>query len=561
MTKPKSKMSLAEQIAALNDPAPSYDPEDASDTETKAKLAEFEEEFEDISDIRPSQLRRKAAGVLADEDKRYAGRTTSRQTLDLWDDDVEPSSKNVRNVIESDDDAVDSNDDQTYPESGDNTSDEEELDIGDEKRRTRSIEDAFKKIQRELDEESSDGEDVDDNDDADDDDLDNDDLDDGTDGDDDSYDGDSEDEDDDYHSDEEAASGVQAFSSVSVEEEVAKGRATKAQLTLWDTFIENRIKLQKALAIANQLPVHDKQAAFVQTGGQAVQETLHSSSQQLKKLLKKLINLQQALLLGNQATRHVVEGKDASKEDSDEEISSSDEDEELSSPPGRSHKRPTNQQRKRKPDIGDLGEFLAKRHKDFETFQYDTIQKWHDKTRLATGKNSGKSFSSFEKSAVTQIHQVLQDKPRLIKRTQLRRTVYTRLGDTEGTDDAANSSQDTQDGAFPGNSHLKDFDEETFDDDDFYHQLLRELIEKRTSSTTDPVQLTRQWLEVQKLRRKIKKKVNTRASKGRKIRYDVHPQLVSFMAGMDAGTMMESAKSELFSSLFGKRPNPAQDVL
>lgn len=37
----------------------------------------------------------------------------------------------------------------------------------------------------------------------------------------------------------------------------------------------------------------------------------------------------------------------------------------------------------------------------------------------------------------------------------------------------------------------KEYDPEIFDDSDFYHQLLRELIERRASDVTDPVQLGR----------------------------------------------------------------------
>lgn len=37
----------------------------------------------------------------------------------------------------------------------------------------------------------------------------------------------------------------------------------------------------------------------------------------------------------------------------------------------------------------------------------------------------------------------------------------------------------------------KDYDPEIFDDSDFYHQLLRELIERRSADVTDPVQLGR----------------------------------------------------------------------
>ena len=51
-------------------------------------------------------------------------------------------------------------------------------------------------------------------------------------------------------------------------------------------------------------------------------------------------------------------------------------------------------------------------------------------------------------------------------------------------------------------------------------QLLRDLIERKMnySESADPVAMGRQWLALQKLRSKVKKKVDTKASKGRKIR-------------------------------------------
>ena len=51
-------------------------------------------------------------------------------------------------------------------------------------------------------------------------------------------------------------------------------------------------------------------------------------------------------------------------------------------------------------------------------------------------------------------------------------------------------------------------------------QLLRDLIERKMNYTEshDPVAMGRQWLALQKLRSKVKKKVDTKASKGRKIR-------------------------------------------
>eukprot|EP00050_Salpingoeca_kvevrii_P020412 m.98203 g.98203 ORF g.98203 m.98203 type:complete len:164 (+) comp8855_c0_seq3:1342-1833(+) len=91
------------------------------------------------------------------------------------------------------------------------------------------------------------------------------------------------------------------------------------------------------------------------------------------------------------------------------------------------------------------------------------------------------------------------------------------------------------------------------DDSDFYHDLLRDLIERKTSftGTEDPLEMGRQFVELNKLRTKTKRKVDTKASKGRKIRYDVMPKLANFMAPDESfHTSSDAAKDDLFASLF-----------
>lgn len=69
--------------------------------------------------------------------------------------------------------------------------------------------------------------------------------------------------------------------------------------------------------------------------------------------------------------------------------------------------------------------------------------------------------------------QVLKDKDRLRKRTQLKRSVYRVLGevtDDEGKETAAQDGDQSQ-GAQERDAHLKDYNENIFDDDDFYHQV------------------------------------------------------------------------------------------
>lgn len=50
----------------------------------------------------------------------------------------------------------------------------------------------------------------------------------------------------------------------------------------------------------------------------------------------------------------------------------------------------------------------------------------------------------------------------------------------------------------------------------------------------------------------MKRKIDTRRTKGRKIDFKVHPKLVNFMAPDVSDRWEESAINELFSSIFGK---------
>ncbi|KAH7880225.1 apoptosis-antagonizing transcription factor [Lentinula edodes] len=59
-------------------------------------------------------------------------------------------------------------------------------------------------------------------------------------------------------------------------------------------------------------------------------------------------------------------------------------------------------------------------------------------------------------------------------------------------------------------------------------------------------------MDIQK-QKKAKKKVDTKASKGRKLQYDVHEKLQNFMAPIHVkGTWHEEQIHELFTSLLGR---------
>lgn len=258
------------------------------------------------------------------------------------------------------------------------------------------------------------------------------------------------------------------------------------------------------------------------------------------------------------SNKQILDGKSAKSNDheSDEEIPSDTDNEEIPSDTETEDnvaedkkenipKKTT--QRKRK--LADYDSDLASSHKAFKPFRDATIQKWNEKTRLATAANIKNTPTN---TILQQISFILSDRNRLIRRTQLKRSEYHIIGYTHKLPQSENNDQNDMN---PVTRDRKDNDEyipEIFDDSDFYHQLLRELIECKTADITDPVQLSRQWIALQQLRNKMKRKVDTKATKGRKIKYVVHNKLVSYMAPEKCHKWTDESCKELYSSLFGK---------
>ncbi|KAJ0065395.1 hypothetical protein NL108_009537 [Boleophthalmus pectinirostris] len=528
--------SFSQQLEDLLNPQPKFiDPEDDGDEETKArvieKFDEDEDEEEDDGDGRPSALRKHAASLLSDTDRRYAGKAVSRKQLkrDMEDDDDDDDVD-----VEDDEEEGEGDDDDEQEEVEEEEESEEALqesdeDVNDDDHNLNNSEVAFckgvdfHKLTKGMDDLGvSEGEEEEE-----------DEEESGEESEEESDEEESREEDDmeqDYDN-----STVRTFSQVN--EEVEKGKAVKNQLALWDLLLEGRIKFQKALLSANQLPQPLTFPEFKKNAEFA--GALKNSHKALKALQRSLLELHDELLVQNADTRAISLGEQ------NEEILSDEEDCEI--------ELNSKKLQKRKLEMAEYPDLMAKRFAVFTPYQNTTLQKWHDKTRLTMGKTS-KSFGAFERNILTQIEQVLMDKERLIKRTQTRRSEYKVMGKKGALTSESEIIREEPEKQLKTNSHLKDVDEDIFDDDDFYHQLLRELIERKTSAAdpNDQVAMGRQWLAIQKLRSKIKKKVDTKASKGRKVRYHVHSKLVNFMAPMDHSAMTDEAKSELYRGLFGQ---------
>lgn len=301
------------------------------------------------------------------------------------------------------------------------------------------------------------------------------------------------------------ASAPATIVSQDIDQEVAKGQAIKRQLQIWDGLLELRITMQKSLTKINQLPQAEDWESYKRSEEEKNLSHVKKVNFNLAKVLDQLLQLRGYMIDKNPV---IVEDDDDVGE----------------KPPP-----------EKKMKLGEYKTCLQKNFTSMKNWRNSTIENWNDRTRIATTNSNAKGFSGFDTSVTRQIEHIVSDKPRLVKRTQLKRTAYDILG-LENDENECNA--------------------EIFDDDDFYHQLLRELIERKTSGITDPIILGQQWLQLQKVRAKAKKKVDTRASKGRKTRYDIHAKLVNFMAPTyPVSSLTEEAKNELFSSLF---TNPSQ---
>ncbi|KAJ9657436.1 rRNA-processing protein bfr2 [Neophaeococcomyces mojaviensis] len=115
------------------------------------------------------------------------------------------------------------------------------------------------------------------------------------------------------------------------------------------------------------------------------------------------------------------------------------------------------------------------------------------------------------------------------------------------------SQAEDQEAAQSEDEHKESF---KYDDTFLYQSLLRDLITTRSATNTTSIPIITQKLHPSG-NRQNKSVRDTKASKGRKIRYTVHEKLQNFMAaegdtGRDTAMWTERGKDEFFGSLFGQ---------
>ncbi|CAZ86247.1 unnamed protein product [Tuber melanosporum] len=273
-----------------------------------------------------------------------------------------------------------------------------------------------------------------------------------------------------------------------------KGTAVKQQQKTFDSLLGIRIKLQKAIVATNSLPTPSQPAS----SPQPVLETYKAAEDAALNLWNTLTDLRC----------------------------------ELSSP----------STPKRKHDGMDtstpaLWAKMQKLEAEVHPNRLSTLDKWSTKTSsVSTVTLARKLNNSAQRSLTATINETLM--------TGLNRHVQKTRVPRSCAPTKVESGEDV----------------EVYDDSDLYQMLLKALVDQRmidNANSGGPNGAVRWTTALRDA--KVKKAVDTKASKGRKLKYQVQEKLQNFMAPIANNSWNEHQIDELFGSLLGQRVRVDED--
>ncbi|KAL1303412.1 hypothetical protein AAFC00_006803 [Neodothiora populina] len=477
---PHRVKTLAEQLADLENPGPKdFDPEDEApspksddDDDDDDVVSEVDENAgrEHYAPVGKSKLRKKDIVPLG---PRYDGSRIDR--AELADEEDDPFSRGFDEDDESEDE-----EDQIDGVSGEDEDEEDGEDVSDE-----GVEDDDESPATDLRDEEDDDDDEEE-------------------------DGADRAEDDRAELRKmmaEEQKNVAATLSQAAKADAEKGRAVKTQRATFDSLLNARVKLQKALIGTNTLtalastPEETKSTDDEEDNYPA--DAFHAAETAAFNLWASLNNLRETL----QNTR-------AEK----------------------TSKKRTHAQFTEDTPTSDLWTHMLSQNRQTSSHTTPILEKWSLKSRGAaaiTPRNRLNNSAASEQTIVDVLNEQLAG-DRLVKRARTPRScapVQLSLNQSESPS--------------------------VYDDADFYGLLLQSLLEQRSAdSVAAAAAVGTSNIDASfQMRRdaKTKKNVDTKASKGRKLRFTVHEKLQNFMAPEDRSVWSDRQSDELFGSLFGQR--------
>lgn len=295
----------------------------------------------------------------------------------------------------------------------------------------------------------------------------------------------------------EGQKSIVAAMSQAAKADADKGAAVRMQRRAFDSILNLRIRLQKALVSANSFSVVD-------TASEDCAEPYQAAEEAAVKLWNTIDSVRHGLM--PESSRAKVGGK-----------------------------------RKREIDVSTPTQAIWESMEAVErvalSHRRKVLNKWSDKVKRSNAAPSTRKLVNSEaQSLVSALDEQLVSSERLVKRARTPRSCAPAQAAKKVEEDAA-----------------------IYDDADFYQLLLKELVDQRSTDTSAPGEsvATVRWAALKET--KTRKLVDRRASKGRKLRYTVHEKLQNFMAPEDRRQWEEHAIDRLFGTLFGQKMELKED--
>ena len=293
----------------------------------------------------------------------------------------------------------------------------------------------------------------------------------------------------------EGQKGIISTISQAAKADAEKGFAVRQQRRTFDSLLNLRIRLQKALVAANSFSV----AETTMDGEGADKEPYEAAEEAAVKLWNSIVGFRQSLVPESARARIGQKRKrDAEMEPTDQSIW----------------------------EAMEGVEEAANGHRR------KVLDKWSARVRNTTATATTRKLGpTTSQSLVSVLDDQLLSMDRLVKRTRIPRSCAP-----------VQAAQKVAE------------DPDIYDDADFYQLLLKELVDQRTldSSTGGGAGGTAvRWAALKEA--KTRKQVDRKASKGRKLRYTVHEKLQNFMAPEDRRSWEQDAIDRFFGTLFGQK--------
>ncbi|CAK8540595.1 unnamed protein product [Lathyrus sativus] len=291
------------------------------------------------------------------------------------------------------------------------------------------------------------------------------------------------------------------------DEDLLKGQAAKTQKALWYKILELRFLLQKPFSSSNRLPEESVKASFCESD-ETVRVAYADLITSSKETLNSMLELQEALIAKNPSVTQAINGSEKSSKDLEVSYDMDD-------------------------NLDQEWSQVSRMHNSIASFRDKSINKWQRKTQVTSGAAAIKGKHAFNQDISNQVAGYMRDPSRMVKQMQLSRSAVNVFGSVSKISQSSDEAVRHADG-----------DPELLDDSEFYQQLLKEFFE-----TVDPTSSEKAFYALKRMQTKKRKIVDRRASKSRKIRYNVHEKIVNFMAPQPAN--IPPMAPMLFENLFG----------